>query len=166
MTWKEYNIIGKLSTLLAGFLFFFFLEICDELYFCLFVCFFILQVLISHQFYTHQCIHVNPNRPIQHTTIPTPPQFSPLGVHISVLYICVSTSAHWQDFWWQIFFSLVSKFSEKYFHYFHILKDYNVENKVGHYFQHTQRTVVVKHRGSGARSSWAGVLMWSQLLQQ
>ena len=37
----------------------------------LFVCFFILQVLIRHQFYTHQCIHVNPNCPIQHTTIPT-----------------------------------------------------------------------------------------------
>ena len=26
--------------------------------------------LISHQFYTHQCIHVNLNCPIQHTTIP------------------------------------------------------------------------------------------------
>ena len=49
--------------------------------------------LISHQFYTHQCIHVNPNHPIQHTTIPTPPRFSPLGVHTFVLYICVSTSA-------------------------------------------------------------------------
>ena len=58
---------------------------------CLFV--FILQVLISHQFYTYQCIHVNPSRPIQHTTIPTPPRFSPLGVHTLVLYICVSTSA-------------------------------------------------------------------------
>ena len=42
------------------------------------VCFFILQVLISHPSYTHQCVHVNPNRPIQHTTIPTPPRFSPL----------------------------------------------------------------------------------------
>ena len=49
--------------------------------------------LISHQFYTHQCIHVNSNRPIQHTTIPTPPRFSPLRVHTFVLYICVSTSA-------------------------------------------------------------------------
>ena len=49
--------------------------------------------LISHQFYTHQCIHVNPNHPVQHTTIPTPPWFSPLGVHTFVLYICVSTSA-------------------------------------------------------------------------
>ena len=37
--------------------------------FFLFLCFFILQVLLSHQFYTHQCIHVNPNCPIQHTTI-------------------------------------------------------------------------------------------------
>ena len=63
------------------------------LFVCLFVCLFILQVLIRHQFYTHQCIHFNPNRPIQHTTIPTPPQFSPLGVHMSILYICVSTSA-------------------------------------------------------------------------
>ena len=55
--------------------------------------FFILQVLIRHQFYTHQCIHVDLNRPIQHTTIPTSPQFSPLSVHMSILYICVSTSA-------------------------------------------------------------------------
>ena len=55
--------------------------------------YFLQQVLISHPFYTHQCIHVNPNRPIQHTTIPTPPRFSPLGVHTFVLYICVSTSA-------------------------------------------------------------------------
>ena len=51
--------------------------------------FFFFFFLISHQFYTHHCIHVNPNRPIQHTTIPTPPQFSPLGVHTFVLYICV-----------------------------------------------------------------------------
>ena len=41
----------------------------------------------------HQCIHVNPNRPVQHTTTHTPPRFSPLGVHTLVLYICVSTSA-------------------------------------------------------------------------
>ena len=54
---------------------------------------FIYLFIISHQFYTHQCIHVNPNRPIQHTTIPTPQRFSPLGVHTFVLYICVSTSA-------------------------------------------------------------------------
>ena len=55
--------------------------------------FFIQQVLISHQFYTHQCIHVNPNRPIHHTTITTPLRLSPLGVHTFVLYICVSTSS-------------------------------------------------------------------------
>ena len=75
--------------LLRFFLYLWFLAI----FFSCFVCFFILQVLIRHQFYTHQCIHVNPNRPIQHTTIPTPLQFSPLGVHMFVLYICVSTSA-------------------------------------------------------------------------
>ena len=55
--------------------------------------FFILQVLISHQFYTHQCIHVNPNLPIHHTTTPSPPWLSPLDVHMFVLYICVSISA-------------------------------------------------------------------------
>ena len=43
--------------------------------------------------YTHHCIHVNPNRPVQHTTIPNPSRFSPLGVHTFVFYICVSTSA-------------------------------------------------------------------------
>ena len=32
----------------------------------LFIYFLIQQALISHQFYTLQCIHVNPNRPIQH----------------------------------------------------------------------------------------------------
>ena len=52
--------------------------------------------LISHQFYTHQCIHVNPNRPIQHTTVPTPLWFSPLGVHTFVLYICLNfCPANW-----------------------------------------------------------------------
>ena len=58
-----------------------------------FIYYFIQQVLISHQFYTHQCIHVNPNQPIHHTTIPTPLRLSPLGVHTFVLYICVSISA-------------------------------------------------------------------------
>ena len=62
-------------------------------YFWILFYFFIQQVLISHQFYTHQCIHVNPNCPIQHTTISTPLRLSPLGVHTFVLYICVSTSA-------------------------------------------------------------------------
>ena len=58
-----------------------------------FIYFFIQQVLISHQFSTHQCIDVNPNRPIHHTTIPTPPWHPPLGVHKFLLYICVSTFA-------------------------------------------------------------------------
>ena len=53
---------------------------------------FIEQVLISHQFYTHQCIHVNPNHRIHHTTTLAPPQLPPLGVHTFVLYICVSIS--------------------------------------------------------------------------
>ena len=55
--------------------------------------FFIQQVLISYQFYTHQCIHVNPNCLIHHTTTTTPPPLSPFGVHTLVLYICVSISA-------------------------------------------------------------------------
>ena len=55
--------------------------------------FFIQQVLISHQFYTHQCIHVNPNRPIHHTTSTNPLPLSPRGVHMFVLYMSVSTSA-------------------------------------------------------------------------
>ena len=41
--------------------FFFFFSI-SCFFVCVFVCLFVLQVLISHQFYTHQCIHVNPNR--------------------------------------------------------------------------------------------------------
>ena len=53
--------------------------------------FFIQQVLISHPFYTHQCIHVNPNFP-NHPTTTTPP-LSPLGVRTFVLYNCVSISA-------------------------------------------------------------------------
>ena len=40
--------------------------------------FFIQQVLVSHQFYTHQCINVNHIRPVHHTTIPTPCGFPPL----------------------------------------------------------------------------------------
>ena len=46
-------------------------------------------ILISHPFYTHQCIHVNPNRPIHHTTAHTPPPLSPLGVHTS-LHLCLN----------------------------------------------------------------------------
>ena len=52
-----------------------------------FYLFFIQQILISYPFYTHQCIHVNPNLPIH------PPPLSPLGVHTFVLYIWVSLSA-------------------------------------------------------------------------
>ena len=48
--------------------------------------------LIHHQFYTHQCIYVNPNLPI-HPTTTTPTLLSPLGVQTFVLYICVSISA-------------------------------------------------------------------------
>ena len=43
----------------------------------LFYLFFIQQVLISHPFYTHQCIHVNPNLPI-HPTTTIPHHFPPL----------------------------------------------------------------------------------------
>ena len=43
---------------------------------CLFIYLFIL--LISHPFYTHHCIHVNPNLPIYHTTTPTHRCFPPL----------------------------------------------------------------------------------------
>ena len=88
----------------------FFLCVCVCVYFFVFIylfifCFslaafnmfslfyFIIIFLISHQFYTHHWIHVNPSHPIQHTILPTPLQFSPFGVHMFVLYICVSTSA-------------------------------------------------------------------------
>ena len=64
----------------------------SQLFFFLNVYLFI-YFLISHPFYTHQCIHVNPNLPIHHTTTSTLPPPSPLGVHTFVLYICVSISA-------------------------------------------------------------------------
>ena len=41
-----------------------------------FVCLF--YFIISHPFYTHQCIHVNPNLPVHHTTTPTSRRFPPL----------------------------------------------------------------------------------------
>ena len=47
--------------------------------FYLFIYLFIQQVLISYLFYTHQCIHVNPNLPIHPTTttaLPLPPLVS------------------------------------------------------------------------------------------
>ena len=39
---------------------------------------FLQQVIISGQFYTHQCIHVNPNLQIHPTTTSTPRHFPPL----------------------------------------------------------------------------------------
>ena len=45
--------------------------------FNLILLFFIQHVLISYLFYTHQCIHVNPNLPIHHITNPPTP-LSPL----------------------------------------------------------------------------------------
>ena len=78
---------------LANILFCFFCFLFFLIFEFYFILSFIQQVLISHQFYTQQCIHVNPNLPIDHTTIPTPPPLSPLGVHTFVLYICVSISA-------------------------------------------------------------------------
>ena len=61
--------------------------------------FFVQQVLISYLFYTYYCIYVNPSVPIYPTTItmppPPPPLAFPLGVHMSVIYICVSISAKW-----------------------------------------------------------------------
>ena len=44
--------------------------------------FFIQQVLISYLFYTHQCIHVNPNLPVHPTT--PPPATSPPWYHCSI----------------------------------------------------------------------------------
>ena len=80
------------ASLFLSYPWFFFLCVCEFLNFILFILF-IQQVLISHQFYTHQYIHVNPNGPIHHTTIPTYPRLSPLDVHTFVLYICVSIYA-------------------------------------------------------------------------
>ena len=48
--------------------------------------------LISHPFYTHQCIHINPNLPIHPTTTTTPPPLFPLGVHTFFLCFCFSIS--------------------------------------------------------------------------
>ena len=53
--------------------------------------FFIQQVLISYLFYTYQCIHVNPNLPIHHTTNPTFPPWCPYvcSLHLC-LYFCLA----------------------------------------------------------------------------
>ena len=56
----------------------------------LFNVFFIQQVLISHQFYAHQCIHVNPNLPIHHTTTPPPAAFPPWYPYVSSLHLCLN----------------------------------------------------------------------------
>ena len=47
------------------------------------------QVLISHPFYTHQCIHVHPNLPIHPTTTTTPRCFPPL---VSIHFFSTSVS--------------------------------------------------------------------------
>ena len=54
---------------------------------------FLIFFLISHPFYTHQCIHVNPNLPIHHTTTSTPLRFPHLVSIRFFLYFCVSVSA-------------------------------------------------------------------------
>ena len=54
-----------------------------------FIYFFIQQVLISHPFYTHQCIHVNSSLPIHHTTTTTPRCFPPL---VSICLLSTSVS--------------------------------------------------------------------------
>ena len=60
-----------------------------------FIYFFIQQVLISHQFYTHQCLHVIPNHPIHHTP-PTPTAFPPWCPYICSLHLCLSfCPANW-----------------------------------------------------------------------
>ena len=52
--------------------------------------FFIQHILISHQFYTHQCMHVKPNRPIHHNPQHPPPHsFPPL---VSIHLFCTSVS--------------------------------------------------------------------------
>ena len=52
--------------------------------------FFIQQVLISHPFYTHQCIHVNPNLPIHPTATPPPTTFPPWCPYVCSLHLCLN----------------------------------------------------------------------------
>ena len=64
----------------------------NTLFFIVFfnVLFIYLFFLISHQFYTHQCIHINPNIPIPHTTTTTLRHFPPL---VSIrFFLCFSVS--------------------------------------------------------------------------
>ena len=84
------------------FFFFFWYDVICILFFVLFcffefsfIYFFIQQVLISHPFYPHQCIHVNPNRSIHHTTIPTQPGSPPL-VSIHLFATSVSQFLPWK----------------------------------------------------------------------
>ena len=71
----------------SGIRFFFF-----EFYF---IYFFIQQVLISYAFYTYQCIHVNPNLPVHHTTSP-PATFPPWCPYVCSLHLCLNfCPANW-----------------------------------------------------------------------
>ena len=76
-------------------LFFFFL-----FSFPFFLYFFIQQVLISYLFYTHQCIHVNPNLPIHPTTTPATfptwcPYVSPLHLFFFFYFLWERGSLIW-----------------------------------------------------------------------
>ena len=51
----------------------------------------ILKLLSSHQFYTHQCVHVNPNLSIHHTTTSTPRGFPPF---VSIRFFSTSVSQY------------------------------------------------------------------------
>ena len=74
----HYTITWILSIIIFSFLKFYFIY------------FFIEQVIISHPFYTHQCIHVNPNLPIHHTTTPTPCRFPPWCRYICSVHLCLN----------------------------------------------------------------------------
>ena len=54
-----------------------------------FIYFVIQQVLISHPFYAHQCLHVNPNLPIHPTATPHPCHIPPL---VSICFFSTSVS--------------------------------------------------------------------------
>ena len=56
------------------------------------VSFFFFLFLINHPFYTHQCIHVNPNLPIHHTTTTTttPAAFPPWCPYVCSLHLCLN----------------------------------------------------------------------------
>ena len=90
---KEKNNIIKVQVKIKTWKFSYFIFLLFVLFFLIlfYLFFFIQQILISHQFYTHQCIHVNTNRPIHHTTtIPTPaPGFPPL---VSIRFFSTSVS--------------------------------------------------------------------------